>query len=82
MTGEGLEALVAATACKSWIYAEDDEVGPLVKPRPDLQILALPSLDWCLDVGKQERYAYEKSFEEAAYDKIVIIHTSGTTGNR
>ena len=25
-------------------------------------------------------YLYEKTFEEAAHDPIVIVHTSGTTG--
>jgi acyl-coenzyme A synthetase/AMP-(fatty) acid ligase len=33
-----------------------------------------------LDGEGQERYTYEKSFEEAKWDEIVIIHTSGTTG--
>jgi acyl-coenzyme A synthetase/AMP-(fatty) acid ligase len=80
VTGEGLEALVAATDCKAWVYAEDDVAGPLIEARPGLQTLALPSLTWCLNGSKQGRYPYDRTFEEAAHDEIIIIHTSGTTG--
>lgn len=80
MTDQGLNSLVASTDCKAWIYAEDDARGPLVGAIPQLQLCALPSVKWCLEVSERKRYPYNRTFEEAALDKIVIIHTSGTTG--
>jgi acyl-coenzyme A synthetase/AMP-(fatty) acid ligase len=79
-TADGLKALIASTDCKAWIYAEDDPKGPLVDKDTQLQTCALPSLDWMLDANEQDRYPYDKTFEQAAHDVIVIIHTSGTTG--
>jgi acyl-coenzyme A synthetase/AMP-(fatty) acid ligase len=43
------------------------------------QILDVPSLDWILEAGEQQPYPYNKTFEQAVHDVIVIIHTSGTT---
>lgn len=80
MTNEGLAGLVALTNCKVWLYAKDDPAGPLVKSESSLKLCAVPSLDWMLDNEGQERYPYETTFEEAKWDEIVIIHTSGTTG--
>ena len=80
MTNEGLTGLVALTNCKVWLYAKDDPAGPLVKPESRLKLCAVPSLEWMLDNEGQERYPYKTTFEEAKWDEIVIIHTSGTTG--
>jgi hypothetical protein len=80
VTNEGLAGLVALTNCKVWLYATDDPAGPLVKPESSLKLCAVPSLEWMLDNEGQERYPYETTFEEAKWDEIVIIHTSGTTG--
>ncbi|KAE8832367.1 hypothetical protein PTNB85_06759 [Pyrenophora teres f. teres] len=80
ITKEGLDGLVESTNCKVWLYAEDDARGPLVKPESGLKILALPRLQWMLDNEGQKRYPYEKTYEEAEWDEIIIIHTSGTTG--
>ncbi|RYN36009.1 hypothetical protein AA0115_g1432 [Alternaria tenuissima] len=80
VTNEGLAGLVALTNCKVWLYATDDPAGPLVKPESSLKLCAVPSLEWMLDNEGQERYPYKTTFEEAKWDEIVIIHTSGTTG--
>jgi hypothetical protein len=80
VTNEGLAGLIAVTNCKVWLSAEDDTAGPLVGPESGLKLCSLPSLEWMLDNEGQERYPYEKTFEEAKWDEIVIIHTSGTTG--
>ena len=80
MTKEGLAGLIEASSCKVWLYPEDDAVGPLVNTESGLKLCALPSLEWMLDNEGQERYPYEKTFGEAKWDEIVIIHTSGTTG--
>lgn len=80
VTKEGLNSLIKATDCKAWLYADDDSSGPLVEPRSDLKMCGLPSLQWMLDSEQQERYPYDKTYEEAKWDEVIIIHTSGTTG--
>jgi acyl-coenzyme A synthetase/AMP-(fatty) acid ligase len=82
VTKDGLRSLTTATACKTWIYAEDDAGGPLLGPADGLQTLALPSLGWILnsDEQGQKRYPYDKTFADAAFEVICVIHTSGTTG--
>jgi acyl-coenzyme A synthetase/AMP-(fatty) acid ligase len=58
----------------------DDVGGCPLDADSQLQQLALPSLDCILSGDAQDRYPYNKTFEEAAHDVIVIIHTSDTTG--
>jgi acyl-coenzyme A synthetase/AMP-(fatty) acid ligase len=82
VTKEGLNGLIDSTNCKVWLYAKDDARGPLVGPDSGLKIYALPSLEWMLDNEEQKQYQYEKTFEQAKWDEVVIIHTSGTTGKR
>ncbi|KAI4692726.1 uncharacterized protein J4E88_001094 [Alternaria novae-zelandiae] len=79
VTKEGLAGLIAASSCKVWLYPEDDAAGPLVDIESGLKLCALPSLEWMLDNEGQEQYPYDKTFGEAKWDEIVIIHTSGTT---
>jgi acyl-coenzyme A synthetase/AMP-(fatty) acid ligase len=80
VTPEGLTGLVKSTGCKVWLYAEDDSTGPLVGEDAQLRTFALPTLDWILGNDEQKEYPYDKTFEQAARDVIVIIHTSDTTG--
>jgi hypothetical protein len=80
VTNEGLKGLLDSTNCKVWLYAADDAGGPLVGPGSGLKICALPSLTWMLDSEEQPRYPYDKIFDEAKWDEMLIIHTSGTTG--
>jgi len=80
VTPEGLKALVDTTQCKAWIYAEDHANGPLTHGDDLLRSFGLPSMYWILSNDGQERYAYDKTYAEAARDVITIIHTSGTTG--
>jgi acyl-coenzyme A synthetase/AMP-(fatty) acid ligase len=60
-----------------------DELAPLLKPLKDLvpsvRPEALPSLKEMLD-SDPPRYPYSKSFDEARNDPIVILHSSGSTG--
>lgn len=57
--------------------------GPLVKEflsQRAMRILHLPGTDELLDAAGTEHYAYNKTFEEAAYDPFCVLHTSGSTG--
>ncbi|KAH7400933.1 hypothetical protein DE146DRAFT_611638 [Phaeosphaeria sp. MPI-PUGE-AT-0046c] len=79
-TSEGLQALLSSTDCKTWLYAGDDTGGTLVDEQTVDRTLNVPSVEWILHPGEQISYPYNKTFEQAAHDVIVIIHTSGTTG--
>ncbi|OAL49441.1 acetyl-CoA synthetase-like protein [Pyrenochaeta sp. DS3sAY3a] len=81
MTKHGLNNLLEKTECKTWLYAEDEKREGLLGSDLDLPKFGLPSLEWMLDSEEQESYPYDKTFEQAAHDGIVIIHTSGTTGD-
>ncbi|KAF2028026.1 acetyl-CoA synthetase-like protein [Setomelanomma holmii] len=76
----GLEDLLKSTNCKAWITAEDDTREPLIGETEALRTLALPSLEWLLESVEQERYPYDKTFEQVAHEAVIVIHTSGTTG--
>ena len=78
---DGLIALLAACNCKIWLYSEE----AVFSPEPELeatgiQVKQFPSLGWCLSADNTPHYPYEKTFEEAKNDEIVILHTGGTTG--
>lgn len=63
------------------LYAE--ELAPLIKPlkelAPSVVFDTVPSFQVMLD-SETEHYPYEKSFEEARNDPIVVLHSSGSTG--
>lgn len=80
VTGEGLNTLLEAAKCNVWISAEDDPNGPPASLPPSVNRIVLPTIEWCLDASGHEDYPYEKTWDEAKWDEILIIHTSGTTG--
>jgi hypothetical protein len=74
--------LITSSQCEVWIHPEGDDsnIKRLGIQNMDLEHIALPSLEWCLDSVDQERYPYSKTYEEGKDEEIVVIHTSGTTG--
>ncbi|ROV87840.1 hypothetical protein VMCG_10544 [Cytospora schulzeri] len=73
--------LMNQTGSKRLLYAA--ELAPLLKPLqalvPTASSDAVPSLQVMLD-SRPEQFPYTKSFEEARYDPIVVLHSSGSTG--
>lgn len=49
----------------------------------DIQLprFALPPLAWILEDSEGLGYSYNRKYVQAVHDVIVIINTSGTTGN-
>lgn len=45
----------------------------------DLRVLEIPTLEELLNTS-YPHYPYEKSFDEAQKEPLVVLHTSGTTG--
>jgi hypothetical protein len=79
VTKDGLRSLLEATRCTAWIHPEEDD-NATRELNIELKTCALPALQWCLDSHGQEKYQYTKTFDEAKFEEIVIIHSSGTTG--
>ena len=73
--------LLDQTVCTKLLHAE--EVAPLVNNliaiHPGLRPTQIASLDEILS-GTGPQYPYKKSFDEARDDPIVILHSSGSTG--
>ncbi|KAF2464690.1 acetyl-CoA synthetase-like protein [Lindgomyces ingoldianus] len=80
---EGIKNLIGESQCKAWIYAEDDENQTKALGISDRgpKLLTFPSLEWCLDSEGHERYPYDKIYDQAKFEEILFIHTSGTTTN-
>lgn len=55
------------------------QVGELKKSKPDLESWLVPEYE---DMISQDaaRFPYDKTYEEAGNDPVVILHTSGSTG--
>ncbi|GAW20603.1 hypothetical protein ANO14919_101110 [Xylariales sp. No.14919] len=74
-------SLMEQLDCRSLFYSNGVQVDDILAARPMSHIL-VPDLDDLLDVNKRaEWYPYTKTYEDAALDPYVSLHTSGTTGN-
>ncbi|KAK4212615.1 hypothetical protein QBC37DRAFT_424658 [Rhypophila decipiens] len=54
-------------------------VSPWLQERDMRAIVALPFDDWFY-ADKVEPFPYNKTFEQAEWDPLLLLHTSGTTG--
>ncbi|GAW27362.1 putative NRPS-like enzyme [Rosellinia necatrix] len=74
-------SLLQQTICTKLVYTA--EVAPLIKPLinllPALRTEALPSFDQMLCSNPQP-YPYEKDFDHAENEPILVLHSSGSTG--
>lgn len=78
---DGLGALLEASNCKIWLYSEGGAFSPEAElAASEVRVQQFQTLDWCLSAEGTERYPYDKTYEEAKNDEIIIIHTGGTTG--
>lgn len=80
---EASKSILEATKCQRIFYAPP--MGQIAKnlqciaTSDTLDVVQIASLDECL-AAESKPYPYEKTFEEAKWDPVVVIHTSGTTG--
>ncbi|KAK0615462.1 Non-canonical non-ribosomal peptide synthetase FUB8, partial [Lasiodiplodia hormozganensis] len=80
---EASKSILEATKCQRIFYAPP--MGQIAKnlqciaTSDTLDVVQIGSLDECL-AAESKPYPYEKTFEEAKWDPVVVIHTSGTTG--
>lgn len=51
-----------------------------VAARCGMAIHQIPEMETLLFGQKYDHYAYNKTFEEARFEPLAVVHTSGTTG--
>jgi len=63
------------------LYSEElaAQIGPLLAIAPSFSTNAVPDFQTMLE-SHPERYPYLKSFSEARNDPVVVLHSSGSTG--
>ncbi|KAF2016134.1 acetyl-CoA synthetase-like protein [Aaosphaeria arxii CBS 175.79] len=80
VTSEGLDSLVRSAECSIWLHAEGSKYRAGLGENTGLRFLNVPTIAWMLDSEEYKPYPYLKTFEEARFDQVLVIHTSGTTG--
>ena len=76
---EGILSLLESTKCKTLLSAPETKVDHILEKR-NMRHIVIRTFDEWLAQESHEHYPYEKSFEEAAHDPFIVIHTSGSTG--
>ncbi|KAI1505473.1 acetyl-CoA synthetase-like protein [Biscogniauxia marginata] len=74
-------SLLKQTDCSHVLYAPEVEalVNPLLKERPDLRIHKVLPLEELIR-SDAKHYPFDKEYEDAKWDPILILHSSGSTG--
>lgn len=56
------------------------EIADLLRTKSEIRHIIVPEVEELLEGQKPALYAYEKRWDEAKTDPVIIFHTSGTTG--
>ncbi len=72
-------SLLNKTNCKTLLSAPETKVDHILE-KYAMRHVVIRTFDEWLAQESVPHYPYEKSFEEAAHDPFIVIHTSGSTG--
>ncbi|KAF2650089.1 acetyl-CoA synthetase-like protein [Lophiostoma macrostomum CBS 122681] len=74
-------SLLNQTECSHLLFAKevDGLVGPLMEHRPDLHLHPIESLETLVQPDIPD-FPWERHYDEAKWDPILILHSSGSTG--
>lgn len=74
-------SLLKRTNCNKIFYSQElaQKVQELREERPSIVAIPMPSLEELLE-SRPHHYPYDKIFDEVENDPIIIVHTSGSTG--
>ena len=76
---EGVLSLLNSTKCQLLLSPPETKVDHILEKYP-IHHQDVRSFDEWLAQESVPHYPYEKSFDEAANDPFIVIHTSGSTG--
>ncbi|KAK8075592.1 thioester reductase domain-containing protein [Apiospora hydei] len=70
------------TGCKYIAFPESHKsvCQPLLDVRQDMKAIPVMPLDAYMDETAVSHYPFDRTFEEAEWDPMVVLHTSGSTG--
>ncbi|KAK8016859.1 Non-canonical non-ribosomal peptide synthetase FUB8 [Apiospora rasikravindrae] len=70
------------TGCKYIAFPESHKnvCQPLLDARGDMKAIPVMPLDAYMDETAVSHYPFDRTFEEAEWDPMVVLHTSGSTG--
>ncbi|KAI9812571.1 MAG: hypothetical protein M1827_004560 [Pycnora praestabilis] len=75
-------SLVDLSCCETFLC--DEAMVPMVEKllgqRTSMKRVLVPELEKWLEGAKVREYAYDKDYQDAKDDPVVIVHTSGTSG--
>ncbi|KAK7713546.1 putative NRPS-like protein biosynthetic cluster [Diaporthe eres] len=74
-------SLLEQTQCRHFLYAKEVEglVTPLLEHKSDLNLEKIETLDDLIRPGTQH-FVWDKEYDEAKWNPILILHSSGSTG--
>jgi len=75
-------SLLEQTECLTFLFPQEmsSNVGELQVKKPGLRYLTVPSFDDMVR-GPSHYFPFKKTFESARWDPILILCSSGSTGN-
>lgn len=76
---EGILSLLQTTKCHILLSAPETKVDHILEKHA-MRHIVIRTFDEWLAQESVDPYPYTKSFEEAAHDPFIVIHTSGSTG--
>lgn len=72
-----INGLIERTECRSVVHSP--EMAPIINQLVVKNKLQIPTLDDLL-ASDAVHYPYDKTFNQAQNDPILVVHSSGTTG--
>lgn len=75
-------SLLDQTKCTKFLYAVElsQKIHDLQTQKKDLQTFVVQSLDEIFQ-EYDKHYTYEMKFQDVRWDPVLILHSSGSTGN-
>lgn len=74
-------AILNRSSCDIWVTPkEQPDVLPSFLAKRPMRVLEIPETSALLDKKLVPNYPYNKTFQEAASDPFLVLHTSGSTG--
>jgi long-subunit acyl-CoA synthetase (AMP-forming) len=82
LTGEARLSLLSQTDCWHWIGPEDQiqRAHDLNSQRSGIKFHTMPPVEHWLADDSTENYPFNIPFDKVKDDLVLVIHTSGTTG--
>ena len=73
-------SVLDATKCSTLLHAHSTSVQSILDERGSFKAVEVPELAWLLDPTPVEDYPYKRTFQQAEWEPLLILHSSGSTG--